>query len=84
MWQLVFRLQQIPCAPTVHGCVNDCLYLRPVEETEEELADRVATLIAEHEWLRFRNGDPKFKLETNKAMHLILFDAPDHKFTWNQ
>ena len=82
MWQLICCLKQIPRAPTVHGCVNNCLCLHPVEETEEELASRVVTLITEHEWLRFRNGDPKFKLETNKAMELILFDAPNHKFTW--
>ena len=37
-WQLLYQLKQIPRAPTVHGCINDCLYLRPVDETEDELA----------------------------------------------
>ena len=68
LWQLIFRLKQIPRAPTVHGCVNDCLYLRPSEESEDELAGRVATLITEHEWLRFKNGDLKFKLEKTKEV----------------
>ena len=72
LWQLIFRLKQIPRAPTLHGCINDCLYLRPVQESEEELANRVATLITEHEWLRFKNGDPKFKLERTKEV--VRFD----------
>ena len=43
LWQLLYRLKQIPRAPTVHGCINDCLYVRPVDETEEELANRITT-----------------------------------------
>ena len=76
LWQLLYRLKQIPRAPTVHGCINDCLYLRPVEENEEELADRITNLIAEHEWLRFQNGEPKFKLE--KSKELVHFDETGH------
>ena len=28
LWKLHYRLKQIPRAPSVHGCINDCLYLR--------------------------------------------------------
>ena len=63
LWQLLYRLKQIPHAPTVHGCVNDCFYLRPTDENEEELEDRITNSVFKHEWLRFKNGEPKFKFE---------------------
>lgn len=88
LWQLIFRLKQIPRAPTLHGCINDCLYLRPVKENEEKLADKITNLIAEHVWLRFKNGDPKFKLErTKEVVHFdetgrasIRIDDEEHLF----
>ena len=82
MWQLIYRLKQIPRAPTLHGCVNDCLYIRPVEETEEELAAKDAkTLTDWPDWLCFKNGDPKFKLE-HIDNAFTLFDASENKLTW--
>ena len=35
LWQLLYRLKQIPRAPTVHRCINDCLYVS--SETEMNL-----------------------------------------------
>ena len=76
LWQLLYQLKQIPRAPTVHGCINDCLYLRPVDETEDELAHRIDTQIFPHKWLCFKNGQPKFKLE--KSNEVEQFDDAGH------
>ena len=82
LFQLINRLKQLPRTPTLHGCVNDCLYIRPVEETEEELAARVAKTITDWpDWLCFKNGDPKFKVE-HINNEFTLFDAPENKLTW--
>ena len=69
--KLLYCLQQIPQAPTVHGCTNDCLYLRPAleeevdgEPAEDQLAKRVEDVIARHESLRFcKDGTPIFRVE---------------------
>ena len=45
LWQLIYQLRHMSRAPTLHGRVNDCLYIRPMEESEEELVVRVANLI---------------------------------------
>ena len=60
LFQLIYQLKHMPRTPTLHGCVNDCLYIRPVKETEEELAARVATTITDWpDWLCFKKRRSK-------------------------
>ena len=28
VWKLYYRLKELPRPPSIHGCINDCLYLR--------------------------------------------------------
>ena len=77
LWKLLCCLKQIPRAPTVHRCTNDCLYLRPAPALEEEvdgmpaedkLAKQVEDLIAKHDRLRFCKDDtPIFRVEKEKT-----------------
>ena len=95
--KLLYCLKRIPQAPTVHGCTNDCLYLRPAPALEEEvdgmpaedkLAKQVEDLIAKHERLRFcKDGTPMFRVEKEKSATevedvLILSDAPEVRHRW--
>ena len=94
LWKLHYRLRQIPRAPSAHGCIKDCLYLRatpphkcqcylctygegPCEKTNQkvieadeandEMAQRVESLLAEHHWLSWStDGSPIFKVERVK------------------
>ena len=75
IWELLYRLKHIPRAPTVHGCTSDCLCLRLVDEHEDELANRITTEICPHEWLRFKNGEPKFNLERSEEVYIPTTQA---------
>ena len=49
---------------------------------QEELAVRIVKTITDYpEWLCFKNGDPKFKVEQINNQ-FTLFDAPENKLTW--
>ena len=62
IWQLYRQLKTLPRAPSIHGCINDCLFVKGA--TEEELEGVCETL----KW----NVDdsPAFKLKDE------LGDAP--------
>ena len=95
LYKLLYCLKQIPQAPTIHGCTNDCLYLRPALEdevdgmpAEDHLAKQIENLIATHERLRFcKDGTPIFRVEKEKSATeaddvLVLWDAPDVRHRW--
>jgi hypothetical protein len=117
LWKLHYRLKQIPRPPSVHGCINDCLYLRATpphkcqcdlrtsddpcddpcdeiaqqrieaEKANDEMAQRVESLLTEHHWLSWgTDGSPIFKIEKAKLKDgselVVLADAPETKWTW--
>ena len=55
IWQLYRQLKTLPRAPSIHGCINDCLFVKGA--TEEELEGVCETL----KWKV--DGSPKFKLK---------------------
>ena len=71
LYKLFYSLKQIPQAPTIHGCTNDCLYLRPAVEdqvdgvlAEDHLAKQIEDMIATHARLRFgKDGTPIVRVE---------------------
>ena len=75
LYKLLYSLKQIPRAPTIHGCTNDCLYLSPAFEdevdgmpAEDHLAKQIEDLIATHERLRFcKDGSPLVRVEKEKS-----------------
>ena len=72
IWWLHFQIKKMNRAEqfaTVHGCINDCLYLRPVPSGEcvtetgvETLAQRVQVLL-DSDALKHPDGSPIFKTE---------------------
>ena len=115
LWKLHYRLKQIPRAPSAHGCINDCLYLRatpphkcqcylctsgegPCDEmnlkrieadkANDEMAQRVESLLAEHHWLSWSSDcSPMFKVDKEKLKdgHEIvkLAPAPETPYRWH-
>ena len=100
LWQLLYRLKQIPRAPTVHGCTNGWLYVRPVDETEEELANRITTQVFRTNCsvsrMTSQSSNWKSKevehvddaghttIQIGDEDHLVLFDAPANNHTWKR
>jgi hypothetical protein len=62
IWQLYRQLKTLPRAPSIHGCINDCLFVKGA--TEEDLEELCANL----KWNV--DGSPAFKLKDELA------DAP--------
>ena len=74
IWRLhsgIKKMNRAKPTATVHGCINDCLYLRPVPSAEfvtetdvEALAQQVQFLLDTDE-LKHPDGSPMFKNKKN-------------------
>ena len=92
IWRLhsqIEKMNQAKQTATVHGCINDCLYLRPVPSGDfatdadvEMLAQQVQVLLDSDE-LKYYDDSPMFKIERTKHDEIALADAPEVTWRWN-